>query len=316
MLEIYERPGPPAPPAEDEDWPHGDGIPDDDVKSAIAAITHARQFWDKYEDPTSRKANQREKFYTSLDGHIARLEDVWEAVASYNAGNFSYTSRGTTMDTILREPETPSLWEGLIAEQEEKDENDDTMEPLHKLEQKLRRIALTGIHVGNLTKKHTKTEKAAGGPDIRKPVHASWSKDKKPLYRTNTGKGVLTLYETKQLTMTELQWFTMNYAVRDAAIAWRRKLLPDHADAARNMSQIIWKRRTDAEEHFAARLSDLQDFTRKANSSTVAYAAAYLDHFRTRAPNLTTMGNLEVDKFLVQFLKARVLRPEAGTDDD
>ena len=129
-------------------------------------------------------------------------------------------------------------------------------------------------------------------------------------------QGVLTLYETKQLTMTELQWFTMNYAVRDAAIAWKRKLLPDHADAARNMSQIIWKRRTDAEEHFAARLSDLRDFTRKANSSTVAYAAAYLDHFRTRAPNLTTMVNLEVDKFLVQFLEARVLRPEAGTDDD
>jgi len=130
----------------------------------------------------------RERFYTSLDGHIARLEDVWEAVASYNTGNFSYTSRGTTMDTILRDPETPSLWEGLIAEQEAKDENDDTMEPLHKLEQKLRRIALTGIHVGNLTKKHTKTEEAAGGPDIRKPVYASWSKDKKPLYRTNTGK--------------------------------------------------------------------------------------------------------------------------------
>ena len=62
------------------------------------------------------------------------------------------------------------------------------MEPLHKVEQKLRRIALTGINVGNLTKKHTKTEKATGGPEIRKPVYASWSKDQKPLYRTNTGK--------------------------------------------------------------------------------------------------------------------------------
>ena len=77
------------------------------------------------------------------------------------------------MDTILRDPETRNLWEGLIAEQEAKDENDDTMEPLHQLEQKLRRIALTGIYVGNLTKKHTKTEEAAGGPDIRKPVYAS-----------------------------------------------------------------------------------------------------------------------------------------------
>ncbi|KAI4620206.1 hypothetical protein J4E80_004732 [Alternaria sp. BMP 0032] len=317
MVEIYERPGPPAPPAEDEDWPHGDGIPDDDVKSAIAAITHARQFWDKYEDPTSRKANQREKFYTSLDGHIARLEDVWEAVASYNAGNFSYTSRGTTMDTILRDPETPSLWEGLIVEQEAKDENDDTMEPLHKLEQKLRRIALTGIQVGYLTKKHGKKEKASDGPDVRKPVYVSWSKEQKPLYRTYTGmlvrqpdivwlphatvfaaekeaenrwrdvRGVLSLYETKQLNKTELEWFLLN-----------------HAD------------RVDANELWAVKLASLRKLTPKANSATVAYAAVYLEYYREHEPNLKTMGYMVVDKFLVQFLDARVLRPEAGTDDD
>ena len=65
-------------------------------------------------------------------------------------------------------------------------------------------------------------------------------------------QGVLTLYEIKQLTMTELQWFTLNYAVRDAGIAWKRQLLPEHDDAARNMSQIIWKRRADAEERLAA----------------------------------------------------------------
>ena len=125
MVEVYERPGPPTPPAEDEDWPHGDVISDDDVKAAIAAIKNARQFWDKYEDPTSRKAKLKEKFYTSLDGHIARLEDVWEAVASYNAGNFSYTSLGTTMDTTPRNTELLSLWERLITTQEAQDDEVD-----------------------------------------------------------------------------------------------------------------------------------------------------------------------------------------------
>ncbi|KAI4686017.1 uncharacterized protein J4E88_003854 [Alternaria novae-zelandiae] len=346
MVEIYERPGPPDPPAEDEDWPHEDGIPDDDVKSAIAAIKHARQFWDKYEDPTSRKAKQKEKFYTLLDGHIARLEDVWEAVASYNADNFSYTSRKSTMDAKLRDPELLSLWEELIAEQEAKDENDDTMEPLHKVEQKLRRIALTGIQVGYLTKKHGKKEKASYGPDVRKPVYVSWSKDQKPLYRTYTGmlvrqpdmvwlpnatvfaaekeakirwrdvRGVLTLYETKQLNKTELEWFLLNHAVRDVAIGYRKQLLPEHDTAATNQSWSIWQNRVDTNELWAAKLASLRKLTPKANSATAAYAAAYLEHYREYEPNLKTMRDCEVDKFIVQFLDARVLRPEAGTDDD
>ncbi|KAI4954738.1 hypothetical protein J4E86_006048 [Alternaria arbusti] len=63
-------------------------------------------------------------------------------------------------------------------------------------------------------------------------------------------------------------------------------------------------------------LLSLRELTKKANSSTVAYAAAYLDYFRKRAPELKTMRDCEVDKFIVQFLDAGVLRPEAGTDDD
>lgn len=172
-MEVNTRPGPPSPPAAGDDWPYGDGFPNKEVEADMRAIEQAESFWATYADPDTRNEKYKVRFRDALAKHIARLEELWEAVASYNAGNFSYTSRGTTMDTILRDPETPSLWEGLIAEQEAKDESDDTMEPLHKLEQKLRRIALTGIHVGNLTKKHTKTEEAAGGPDIRKPVYAS-----------------------------------------------------------------------------------------------------------------------------------------------
>ena len=215
MVEVYERPGPPTPPAEDEDWPHGDVISDDDVKAAIAAIKNARQFWDKYEDPTSRKAKLKEKFYTSLDGHIARLEDVWEAVASYDAGNFSYTSRGSTMGTTPRDPELLSLWEQLITTQEAQDDEVDISDPLHKLERKLRRIALTGIQVGYLTKKHGKEEKASDGPDVRKPVYVSWSKDQKPLYRTYTGMLV------RQPDMVWLPNATVFAAEKEAKIRWR-----------------------------------------------------------------------------------------------
>jgi len=50
-------------------------------------------------------------------------------------------------------------------------------------------------------------------------------------------QGVLTLYEVKQLTMTELQWFTLNYAMRDAVIAWMRQLLSEHGNAGENTSQ-------------------------------------------------------------------------------
>ncbi|KAI4925536.1 hypothetical protein J4E85_007415 [Alternaria conjuncta] len=273
MVEIYERPGPPAPPAEDEDWPHGDGIPDDDVKSAIAAITHARQFWDKYEDPTSRKANQREKFYTSLDGHIARLEDVWEAVASYNAGNFSYTSRGTTMDTTPRNTELLSLWERLITTQEAQDDEVDI--------------------IGYLTKKHGKKEKASDGPDVRKPVYVSWSKEQKPLYRTYTGMLV------RQPDIVWLPNATVFAAEKEAENRWR-----DVRD------------RVDANELWAVKLASLRKLTPKANSATIAYAAVYLEYYREHEPNLKTMRDCEVDKFIVQFLDARVLRPEAGTDDD
>ena len=63
-------------------------------------------------------------------------------------------------------------------------------------------------------------------------------------------------------------------------------------------------------------LLSLRELTKKANSSTVAYAAAYLDYPRKRAPQLKIIDDRAVDKFLVQFLDARVLRPEAGPNDD
>ena len=72
----------------------------------------------------------------------------------------------------------------------------------------------------------------------------------------------------------------------------------------------------DAANAPTAQLLFVRRLTKKANSSTVAYAAAYLYYFRTRASELTTMGEMEVDKFLVQFLDAGVLRPEAGTNND
>ncbi|KAI4621083.1 hypothetical protein J4E83_005446 [Alternaria metachromatica] len=105
---------------------------------------------------------------------------------------------------------------------------------------------------------------------------------RKAEYRWGDIRGVLTLYEIKQLTMTELQWFTLNYAVRDAGIAWKRQLLPEHDDAARNMSQIIWKRRTDTEERLAAvrmlffyRVISMSTTTNKAEQA-VSYAALIL----------------------------------------
>jgi hypothetical protein len=117
------------------------------------------------------------------------LEDLWEDVAtSYNAENFAVQIRGISIETKLRSDDIRNLWEQLIAAQEAKDEDDDIAEPLLKLEQKLRKIALTGIQVGNLTKKHGKEEKEAKEGDVRKPVYVSWSKDGKPLYRAFSGK--------------------------------------------------------------------------------------------------------------------------------
>jgi len=118
-----------------------------------------------------------------------------------------------------------------------------------------------------------------------------------------------------KLTKTEIEWFVLNHATRDVAIAWVKKLLPERGSAAQNTSQLTWKQRTDTEELWAAKLSSLRELTSKANSSTVAYAAAYLDHYRRRACPLETMRDSEVDSFLVAFLEARVLRPKAGTDD-
>ncbi|KAI4698587.1 hypothetical protein J4E81_005810 [Alternaria sp. BMP 2799] len=74
--------------------------------------------------------------------------------------------------------------------------------------------------------------------------------------------------------------------------------------------------RVDANELWAVKPASLRKLTPKANNATVAYAAAYLEHYREHEPNLKTMRDCEVDKFIVQFLDARVLRPEAGTDDD
>ena len=172
-MEVNTRPGPPSPPAAGDDWPYGDGIPNNEVEADMRAIEQAESFWATYADSDTRNEKYKVRFRDALAKHIARLEELWENVASYNADIFSHTSRKSTTDAKLRNPELVILWEQLITTQEAQDDEVDISDPLHKLEQKLRRIALTGIHVGNLTKKHTKTEKAAGGPDIRKPVYAS-----------------------------------------------------------------------------------------------------------------------------------------------
>jgi len=113
-------PAPPSPPAEDDDWPYGDGIPNNEVEADMRAIEQAECFWATYSDPGTRNEKYKVRFRDTLAKHIARLEEMWETVASYNADNFSYTSRKSTMDAKLRNPELLSLWEELIAEQEAK----------------------------------------------------------------------------------------------------------------------------------------------------------------------------------------------------
>ena len=119
-MEGYTRTGPPSPPAEDDDWPYGDGIPNNEVEADMRAIEQAESFWATYSDPGTRNEKYKVRFRDTLAKHIARLEEMWETVASYNADNFSYTSRKSTMDAKLRNPELLSLWEELIAEQEAK----------------------------------------------------------------------------------------------------------------------------------------------------------------------------------------------------
>ena len=90
------------------------------------------------------------------------------------------------MDGVLADAKLRPMWDDMIAIQEGVEEFN-IQKPGGKLEQRLRRTALTGIHVGHLTKKYGKAARADDGPDYKNPVYASWSKDGKPIYRTFTG---------------------------------------------------------------------------------------------------------------------------------
>jgi hypothetical protein len=63
-------------------------------------------------------------------------------------------------------------------------------------------------------------------------------------------------------------------------------------------------------------VAGLRAFTTRASTVTVAYAAAYLEHFRAITPNLRQMRDVEVDRFIVQFLTKRIMKPDTGTEDD
>ncbi|KAI4642832.1 hypothetical protein J4E93_006901 [Alternaria ventricosa] len=341
-MDVKMRPGPPGIPAKGEDWQYGSGVANDTVDAHLIAIQQAQDFWGEWSKSSGRDGGSN----AALADHIARLEDVWEAIATmYDAKNFDYRPRATTMNATLRGHDLRSMWQELAAAQAEQEEV--VVVPVQWLEQKLRRTAaLIGIQVGYMAKKRGDKEKEAEEGDIMDPVYMSISKDDRPLYQARSGmlvrqqdivwfpnasaaeaedmarsrwkdiRDVLTLYEMYKLTKTEIEWFVLNHATRDVAIAWVKKLLPERGSAAQNTSQLTWNQRTDTEELWAAKLASLRELTSKANSSTVAYAAAYLDHYRRRASPLETMRDSEVDSFLVAFLEARVLRPKAGTDDD
>ena len=183
-MDVKMRPGPPAIPAKGEDWQYGSGVANDTVDAHLIAIQQAQDFWEEWAKSSGRDGG----FYAALADHIARLEDVWEATATmYDAKNFDYSPRATTMNATLRGHDLRTMWQELIAAQAEQEE-EDIVVPVQWLEQKLRRTAaLIGIQVGYMAKKRGDKEKEAEEGDSLDPVYMSISKDDRPLYQARSG---------------------------------------------------------------------------------------------------------------------------------
>jgi hypothetical protein len=131
-------------------------------------------------------------FYHQLANHVERLERVCDNMAVYSAANYDTTRKiegvNRSMRGVLHDQEIRPIWTAMLKLQDEAGDLDVfESDPLAVMQQKLRRTALTGIHVGYITKKHGKGEKEKAGADTRKPVFVSCAKDETAMYRAYTG---------------------------------------------------------------------------------------------------------------------------------
>jgi hypothetical protein len=196
-METMRRTGPPLRDAKGKkrQQVYGLGVSPNKIKADLAAIFAATEFHRRWarSEPTQKGVTS---FLTQLEKHISQLERVWQNVRSrYSLANFDAPvgPKGSTMNTALAAEGLDAMWTRLVSMQDEYDcDTPAIVEPHAKEEQKLQRIALTGIHVGHTAYSYS-VENDDGLADkgaVRAPVYISWSKDRKPMYRAYSGKMV------------------------------------------------------------------------------------------------------------------------------